>query len=106
MWMKSLRSLLGGLLLVLERGFRLVEDGLESGFIGHGEIGEDLAIEVDAGGLKAFDEAAVGKAVGAGGGVDARLPEHAEIALARLAIAGRPGLGFVNSVFRVAEELG
>ena len=42
----------------------------------------------------------------AGGGVDALLPEHAEVALARLAVTGRPVLGLVHGVLRVAKELG
>ena len=53
-------------LLRFERGFGLGEDGLEGGFVRHGEVGEDLAIELDAGGFDAFHEAAVGQAVARG----------------------------------------
>ena len=52
--------------------------------IGDGEIGEDLAVDADVGRLQAADEARVGRAVGAGGGVDARDPQAAEVALLRL----------------------
>ena len=33
------------------------------------------------------------------------LPEHAEVPLAGFAIAGCPMLGFVDGIFRIAEEL-
>src|SRR6185312_13241145 len=42
----------------------------------------------------------------AGGGVDPLLPEHAEVALARLAVASRPVLGLVHRVLRVTIEFG
>ena len=52
-----------------------------------GDVGEDLAVEADLRGLEAFHETAVGQAGGAGGGVDADLPEIAEGAF--LASCGR-----------------
>src|SRR5690606_16892383 len=51
------------------------------------EVGEHTAVDRDLGGLEALDEAVVGKALGAGRGVDALDPQLAEVALARLAVA-------------------
>src|SRR5260221_10226122 len=101
---RNLRRLLRGVLR-LERGFRFVEDRVERGGVGYGEIGEDLAVEVDPGGFQALDESAVSQAICARGGVDALLPEHAEIALPGLAIAVGPILAFHHCILRVAEEL-
>src|SRR4051812_39562150 len=107
-WLKLLRLLRlrgrDGARLVLQRGLRGGDEAFESGFIGHGDVGQDLAVEIDSGGLEAFHEAAVGEPVGAGGGVDARLPESAEIAFARLAVTVGPDLGFHDRVLRVAEQ--
>ena len=89
----DLRRLLLRLRLVLERGFHLLDDAGECDFIGDREIGEDLAIETDVGGLEAFGETAVGQALRADGGVQALDPEITESALARLAIAISPILG-------------
>ena len=49
-----------------------------------GQVGQDLAVDLDTRGLEALDEAVVGQAVGAGAGVDALDPELAEVALAFL----------------------
>src|SRR5688500_7927354 len=53
------------------------------------EVGEDLAIDVDARGLEAGHEAAVAQAVEPGRGVDARDPEGPELALLLAAVAVR-----------------
>ena len=53
----------------------------------HGDVGEDLAIELDAGLLEAVDELRVAGAVQLGSGGDADDPERAELALL-LAAAG------------------
>ena len=69
----------------------LVDDGAEGGRLVHGEVGEDLAVDLDAGLAEAVDEARVGQ-VGvmlADRGVDPLDPERAEGALADLAVAGR-----------------
>ncbi len=50
-------------------------------------VGQDLAVDLDAGLVQAVDETAIGQAVLADGGVDALDPERAEIALAALAVA-------------------
>ena len=55
--------------------------------VGDGEVGEDLAVDLDAGQAQAGDEAAVAHAVLAGTGVDALDPELAEVTLAGPAVA-------------------
>ena len=98
---------LGGFLVFgFERGFRLIEDDFKSGFIGDGEIGKDLAIDLNIRGFDAFHEAAVGEAERAGGGVDALLPEHPEIAFPRLAVAIGPSFGLHHGILGVTEEFG
>jgi hypothetical protein len=84
----------------------LGDQGLDGGFIGDGEVGEDFAVDLDAGGLEAFHKSAVGQAVGAGGGVDALDPQVAEGALADLAVTVVIGQGLPNGVFGVAEVFG
>src|SRR3954451_2913946 len=49
--------------------------------VAHGYVGQHLAVEFDAGQLQAVHELAVAQALLAGGGVDARDPEAAEVAL-------------------------
>src|SRR5438552_11880464 len=75
---------------VLERGLHLLDDSLERGFVGDGEIGKNLAIESDVRGLQAFGETAVGETLRADGGVQALDPTITESALARFAIALGP----------------
>src|SRR5690606_20907748 len=61
-----------GLLGDLREGLRLAD----------GEVGEDLAVEFDAGLAESVDELAVGEAELSGGCVDADNPEAAELTLA------------------------
>src|SRR5450756_234857 len=74
------------------------------GGIGGGEVGEDLAVERDFRGLEAFNKTAVGDAGGAGGGVDAHLPEITEGAFldATVAVGILPGM--INGVGGVAVK--
>src|SRR4051794_20451080 len=58
-----------------------LHEGGEGGRLAHGEIGEDLAVDLHAGVLQTVDEPAVAEAVLAGGGVDAGDPQLAEVAL-------------------------
>src|SRR5436190_23082448 len=60
--------------------------------IAHGDVGQDLAVELDAGQLQAVHELAVAEAVLAGGRVDAGDPEAAEVTLAVAPIAVRVGV--------------
>src|SRR5438477_7907429 len=59
--------------------------------LAHGEIGQHLAVEVDARLLQALHQPAVAQAVQPRGGVDAHDPEAAEVTLADL--AGAVGIG-------------
>src|SRR5262249_29652905 len=59
----------------------------EGGRVVDGQVGEDLAADLDAGEVEALDEPVVGHPVGASRRVDALDPELAEVALARLAVA-------------------
>src|SRR6187431_2555221 len=74
-----------------ERGLGLLDDGDEGGGLVDGEVGEDLAVDLDAGEVEAVDQARVGKArvMLTDRGVDALDPQGAEGALADLAVAGR-----------------
>src|SRR5690242_16434642 len=66
-------------------------DATERRAIADGEIGEDLAVDLDVRPLQAADQLTVGHAVLAGGGVDADDPQLAHLALALLAITRRVG---------------
>src|SRR3954452_6012588 len=79
--------------------------------VAHGDVGEDLAIQLDAGQLEAVHERAVAHAVLARGGVDAGDPQAAEVALAVAAVAIRVGVrldeGFLGALvvrLRLAAE--
>lgn len=87
-----------------EDGLGFADECDEGLLVIDGEVGEHFAVEGDACVLEPFHEAAVGEAVRTGGGVDALVPEFAEHAFARLAIAVGPVLGFHDGVLRVAEE--
>src|SRR4030095_4251717 len=99
----NLRDLLR---LGLERGFGLLEDGLEGGFVGQCEISKNLSIEPDAGGLHAFHKTAVCQSVRTGRGVNALLPQHPEVALAGLTIPVSPRFRLHYRVLGVAEKFG
>src|ERR1700733_14022906 len=66
-------------------GGRLIHQGLEGLGLVHGQIGEDLAVDLDPGLGKPADKSAVGQTVEAAACVDALDPEGAEIALLLLA---------------------
>src|SRR4051794_41977565 len=59
--------------------------------VADGDVREDLAVELDAGELEAVHELSVAHAVLPRGGVDARDPQAAEVALAVAAGPGRGG---------------
>src|SRR6266705_115368 len=66
---------------------RDLDEGGERLWVAHGNVGQHLAIEANAGDAEAVDEAAVAYAAGAGGSVDALDPELSEVALTRPSIA-------------------
>src|SRR6185437_2448299 len=65
----------------------LLGEHSKGGCVTNGEIGEDLAIDLDAGLAESVDEGAVAHVVDMGRGIDADDPELAELALFVLAIA-------------------
>ena len=54
---------------------------MNAGDVVDGQVGQDLAVDLDTGGLEALDEAVVGHPLGAGRGVDPLDPQLAEVAL-------------------------
>ena len=74
-------------------------------FLG-GNVREDFAVEGALGGLQALHETAVGEAGGAGGGVDADLPERPVVALLGATIAVSILAGMVHRVRGVTVEFG
>ena len=76
-----------------QSGLGLLDDGLEGLGIGDGQLGESAAVQLDAGQVQTLDEAVVGDAFGADGGVDALDPQLAEVTLASLAVAEVVGKG-------------
>src|SRR4051794_3913990 len=71
----------------LSSGSRFVGQGAECCRIVHGEVGEHLSIELDAGLFQSADKCAVVHVVLVRGRIDAGDPEATEIALLHLAIA-------------------
>src|SRR5690606_17305572 len=68
-----------------ERALRLLGQRGKTRRVVHGDVGQHLAVEGDAGLRQAVHEAAVAQAVDAGRGVDAGDPQRAEIPLLLLA---------------------
>jgi len=77
----------------------------KGGVVLRSQVGNDLAVERDLRGLQTFHEPAVGKARSAGSGVDADLPERAEIPFFGLAIAIGILAAMIERVGRVAVKL-
>src|SRR5919112_4261867 len=86
----SMSALLGGSSRRLSGGIGKSAERLG---VAHGDVGQHLAVELDAGQLEAVDERAVAQAILARGGVDAHDPQAAEVALAVAAVAVRGGGG-------------
>src|SRR4051812_2254046 len=99
----------GGRLRISGRRYGVAGD-LDEGAEGCGlrdrQLGEVLAVDLDAGGLQTLDEAVVGHAVGAGGGVDPLDPQRAEVALARATVAIRVVERVEHLLLRLAVEPG
>src|SRR3954447_6938601 len=70
----------------------------------HGQVGEDLAVDLDAGRLEPLDEPVVGHAVLTRGGVDPGDPQLPEVALALLAVAELVCRGVWQLRLRLALE--
>src|SRR5712671_3076856 len=70
------------------------DDSVEGGDVADGQLAEHFAIELDGGG----DEPVVVDAALLEGGVQARDPEGAEVALALAAVAGGVGVGLAGEL--------
>src|SRR5579883_1247916 len=84
-------------LLRSEGAFGLLGEAFKRGLVFDGQVGEDLAIEFDAGFLEAVD---------LGGGADADDPERAELALALLATGVSELEPALDGLFGGAVEFG
>src|SRR3990172_3660789 len=98
-----------GLLLTIDqvaesRALGDLDDPLERPGIPDGDVGEDLAVQPDLGGLQSGDEPAVRHAVEADRGVDPDDPQATEVALPLLAIPGRIGHGVQECLARRLDE--
>ena len=78
----------------------LVDDGLEGLRIVQSEVGEDLAVDLDAGLRQLVDELAVVHVVLTHGGVDTDNPQAAEFALLVSSVAISVGLTLFVRVLR------
>ena len=78
----------------------MVDDSLESLGIVEGEVGKDLAVDLDTGLRQLVDELAVVHIVLAHGGVDTDDPQAAEIALLVSSVAISVGLTLLVRVLR------
>ena len=89
-----------------QSGLGLLDDGLEGLGIGDGQLGEGAAVQLDAGQVQTLDEAVVGDAFGADGGVDALDPQLAEVTLASLAVAEVVGKGVQQLLLGLTVQAG
>ena len=89
--------------LLFERGLGLLDEGFDGCGVLDGEVGEDFAVEGDAGGFETLHKSGVAQAEGACGGVDALDPEVAEAALLGLAVACGVGFGLADGVLGITE---
>ena len=88
LWRLGLAIGLSGGFGLLGSGFGHLDDLIEGFGIGNGDFGEHFSIQIDAGGLEAKNESAIGDATHSAGGIDAQDPELAVIALDQLAVLG------------------
>lgn len=78
----------------------------ESGGVSSGKISDDFAIKHDLRSFESLHKSAVGQTGGAGGGVDANLPEHAEITFLGLAIAEGVLASMIERIGGVSVKFG
>ena len=71
----------------------------------HRDVGEHLAVDLEAGQLEAGDQLAVRQAVNARSRVDARDPQRAQVALLGAAVAVRVLAGLDDRLLRRANNL-
>ena len=83
----------------------LLDDGLESLGVVEGEVGEDLAVDLDARLVQLVHEHAVGHVVLTHGGVDTDNPQAAEFALLVSSVAISVGLTLFVRVLRHSPDV-
>src|SRR5207253_7333920 len=83
----------------------LAGDLVEGGLVGHGEVRQHLAVDVDVRALESRHEGAVAHAELAHRGVDARDPQRAELALLLPAVAVRVLPGLHHRLLRDAVDV-
>src|SRR5439155_18797813 len=88
-----------------ERLLRDLRQPLECHGVTHGEIGQDLAVDLDPGPPQAVHQAAVGQVMQPRGRVDARDPEAPEVALFATAVAVGVLLSPLDGLFGGLPEL-
>jgi len=76
-----------------------VDNSFERLGVAHGEFGQNLAVQFDAGSLQAVDKAAVRHFIDAAGSVDSGDPESSEFTAAFAAIDIRMVEGVQNGLF-------
>ena len=96
---------LRGRSLVLQRVLGLIDQHVERRFIPNCNVGQDLAIEIDSGGLEPLYEAAVADACIAAGCIEAHDPETAHLGLLLFPVTVGILPGMLDSLLGVAEEL-
>jgi hypothetical protein len=83
---------------------RLSEDSVKSLFVRDGQIGKNLAVQIDIGGFQAFHKAGIGQTAVADGSGNTGDPKTAELSLPTLTVAVFILPSLVNSILGVAEE--
>ena len=76
----------------------LLDDSLESGLVVHGEVSEDLAVDLDATLVQQTHQLRVAQTLEAGSSVDTLDPESAEVALLVTAVTEGVGETLLPSV--------
>ena len=76
----------------------LLDDSLESGLVVHGEVSEDLAVDLDASLVQQTHQLRVAQTLEAGSSVDTLDPESAEVALLVTAVTEGVGETLLPSV--------
>src|SRR3954467_4059264 len=99
------RSSGGRLGLRRKRRACLRDDAAERRALVHGDVGQDLAVQVDAGELQPVHELAVGQALGPNRGVDALDPQRPERALLHLAVAIGVLTGLLDGLLGDADRV-
>src|SRR5690606_34758092 len=93
------------ILEIFQRLASLFRKCLESLRLMDRHVGENLAVNLDPGLVQAVDEAAIGQAVFASGGIDALDPQGAKIALAIAPVARRILHRFLDGLPRNADRV-